>query len=502
MKIKVLEKEFWFGGNVHDGVKQPISQNDSFEVDLRLNTSPNQSMPLFLSTKGRYIWGKDGFKIKFNNGTIEVEGKVITEEGFTNLRGAYKQAMKNHFPFNDNQLDLALFKNPIYNSWIELTFYQNQEDILKYTNTILESGMPPGVLMIDDGWSNSYGQWTFSESKFPKPKQMIQNLHEKGFHVMVWVSPYVTPDTTQFRELRDLDLLIKNQDGKPYILEWWNGFSAVLDFSNPKTNEWMENQLDQLIELGVDGFKFDGGDSNYYSEENITYGSVSPNQQSFCWTKFGEKYKFNEFRFTTNAGGMSLFQRLADKEHSWGDMGIQSLIPNSLLQGLTGHPFCSPDMIGGGEYLNFIDLDDSALDQELFVRHSEIACLMPAMQFSAAPYRVLNKENFEKVLNTIYIREAYQHVINELIDHAKETGEPIIRFMTYEFPDEPVELITDQFMLGSNLLVAPAVEKDMKMRQVYLPKGNWRYFDKIFESEGEYHSFSCKLGELIVLERV
>lgn len=501
MQFHMLKEEYWFGGYVHDGVIQPIGENDSFEVDLRLNSSPNQSTPLFLSTKGRYVWGNDGFKISFDQGNINIQGQATLEDGFINLKGAYLQAMKSHFPFEKINLDLALFQNPIYNSWIELTFYQNEQDIMKYANTILESGMPPGVLMIDDGWSDYYGNWVFSKGKFPQPKQMIQTLHDKGFHVMLWVSPYVTPDTTAFRELRDLDLLIKTPEGKPYILEWWNGFSAVLDFSNPKTNEWMDKQLAKLLELGVDGFKFDGGDSRYYADDNVTYGNVSPDEQSLLWAKFGENYTFNEFRVTAKAGGMSLLQRLADKEHSWGDTGIRSLIPNSLLQGITGHPFCSPDMIGGGEYLNFLELEDSALDQELFVRHSEIAALMPAMQFSAGPYRVLNKENFANILKTIKTRQKYQSLIKELVTHAMETGEPIIRYMAYEFPEEPVETITDQFMLGSKVLVAPAVTKGISTRDVYLPKGNWNYHGKMIASEGEYRTFPCELGELLVIEK-
>ena len=501
MEFKALEREYWFGGHVHDGVKQPIGPHDKYAFDLRSNRSPNQSMPVFLSTRGRYIWGDNGFKIKFNHGNIEVEGNVVFEKGCGDLKGAYLHAMKNHFPFKDINLDLALFNSPIYNSWIELTFYQTQEAILNYADKILESGMPPGVLIIDDGWSDNYGNWVFNRGTFPNPGQMIQKLNDKGFHVMLWVSPYVTPDTIQFRELRDLDLLIKTTDHKPYILEWWNGYSAALDFSNPRTNEWMEKQLNDLLNMGVDGFKFDGGDSSYYAVDNNTYGNVTPEEQSRLWVKFGEKYKFNEFRFTSKAGGMSLLQRLADKNHSWGDGGISGLIPNSLMQGITGHPFCSPDMIGGGQYLDFLDLEDSAFDQELFVRHSEIACLMPAMQFSAAPYRVLNSNYFEKVLKTLHIRESCQKTIEQLVIHAKETGEPIIRYMAYEFPDEPVETITDQFMLGGDILVAPAVEKGIQSRDVYVPKGTWEYKGHAITSPGEYQSFACGLGELIMMKK-
>lgn len=506
MEFKMLAGEFWFGGYVHEGIHQPISEESDYEIDLRLNVSPNQAMPLFLSTKGRYVWGNQGFKVIFSQGNIEVEGDANVYEGFKNLKGAYLAAMQKHFPFENIKLDMELFENPVYNSWIELTYDQNEVDILKYAQTILDSGMPPGVLMIDDGWSDYYGHWVFSDAKFPNPKQMIDKLNAQGFPVMLWVSPYVTPDTVQYRELRDLDLLIKTPEDKPFMLEWWNGFSAVLDFSNPKANEWMDDQLTKLMELGIAGFKFDGGDSQYYKADNVTYGNVTPDEQSYLWGKFGAKYALNEFRITSKAGGMSLLQRLADKDHDWGETGVPSLVPNSLLQGITGHPFCSPDMIGGGQYLNFVGLDDDALDnlldRELFIRHSEIACLMPAMQFSANPARILSKAEFGKVLHTINIRKKFQTQINELINHAKETGEPILRYMTYEFPEEPVEALTDQFMLGNMILVAPAAEKGIDTRSVYVPKGNWKYGEEIILSLGEEKRFPCPLGELIVLEKV
>lgn len=502
MQINMHDHEFWFGGYVQEGINQPIGKDANYELDLRINLSPNQSMPLFLSTKGRYIWGDNGYKINFNQGIITLEGDVVVEAGFSNLRGAYLAAMKKHFPFNKIKLDPALFKNPIYNSWIELIYEQNQEDVLKYAETILESGMPPGVLMIDDGWTDYYGHWVFSKGKFPNPKEMIEKLKAQGFKVMLWVCPYVTPDTMQFRELRDLDLLIKTPEGKPFLLEWWNGYSAVLDFSNSKTHEWMDEKLEKLMELGVEGFKFDGGDSPFYDNDNVVHTPSTPDEQSLLWAKFGEKYPLNEYRITAKAGGMSLMQRLADKDHSWDRGGIPSLVPNSLMQGITGHPFCSPDMIGGGQYLNFIGTDDSALDKELFIRHSEIAALMPGMQFSAHPGRVLDEQEFTKVLDTIATRQKYQDKIDEAVTHAKETGEPILRYLTYEFPEEPVGQITDQFMLGSDILVAPAAEKGIEEREVYLPKGTWTFKNETINSKGEYRTFPCPLGQLIVIEKV
>ena len=118
--------------------------------------------------------------------------------------------------------------------------------------------MPAGVLMIDDGWSDYYGKWVFSREKFPHAEEMLKTLHSKGFFVMLWICPYITPDTLQYRQAKAMDILIKNPDGKPLITEWWNGWSAALDLSNPTAVNWLDEQLQALRAIGVDGFKFDG----------------------------------------------------------------------------------------------------------------------------------------------------------------------------------------------------------------------------------------------------
>ena len=264
----------------------------------------------------------------------------------------------------------------------------------------------------------------------------------------------------------------------------------------------MEEQLEALRELGVDGFKFDGGDSLYYREDNVTYGNVTPDEQSRLWAEFGEKYPYNEYRVTFRAGGYTLMQRLCDKEHSWGENGVASLVPDMLLQGLTGHPYGCPDMIGGGEYLNFQDVAESGLDEELFVRHCEIACLMPAMQFSAAPFRVLGDESFSCIKQSIEVRRQYLPYLMEQLENTKESGEPVVRYMEYEFPGEGLETVVDQFMLGSRYLVAPVYEKGVQGREVYLPKGTWSRDGKEMISQGGKIYCESQPGVPVIFEKI
>lgn len=493
MIINFLDNEYWYGGYVHQGFNMPISSEDERVIDFTCNRTPNQGAPFLVSSKGRYVWSDEGFKVIFSKGRLVIEGEnIVFQEGLDNLKKAYLEAVGRHFPFKNITLDDGLFKNPIYNSWIELTFNQNQQDILNYANQILAHGMPPGVLMIDDGWSDYYGKWTFNKDRFNDAEAMIQELTAKGFKVMVWVCPFITPDTPEYRYARDHKLLIERENGKPYIVEWWNGYSALIDFSKKESNIWFEKQLDALSALGVSGFKFDAGDSIYYEKDG--------DEQSLLWAKLGEKYAFNEYRVTFRAGGMSLLQRLCDKHHSWDESGIKSLIPNSLAQGITGHPFCSPDMIGGGEYLNFWAGADR-LDEELFVRHSEIACLMPGMQFSAAPWRVLSKAYFEGIKKTLAIRETYKEYLLDVIEQARNTGEPVLRYMEYVFPHQGLEKVIDQFMLGEELLVAPIQVKGTNERLVHIPKGKWLYDEEVIVSEGMVKQLKTLLGKPIVLKK-
>lgn len=502
MKLAMLEQEYWYGACVKYGMCMPLHKESECKLDFTINQTPNQAMPLLLSTRGRYLWRDTGFAMTVKDGWMELSEDVVVSEGHGNLRGAYLAAMTRHFPFHAQRPADQLFEKIIYNTWIELTFYQNQKDILQYAKDILSHGLPPGVMMIDDGWAQSYGSWTFHSGAFPDSRSMISRLHDLGFAVMLWICPYVTADTVAYREAVSKDLLVKTPEGEPYLAKWWNGYSAVLDLSNPQAVKWLDTQLETLMEMGVDGFKFDAGDSIYYRKDNITAGSVTPDEHSRLWAAFGEKYAYNEYRATFGAGGYGLLQRLCDKEHSWGSSGIASLIPDTLLQGITGHPYSCPDMIGGGEYLSFQEVEKKGLDELLFIRHAEIACLMPAMQFSAAPYRVLQKECFQAVQRSIQVRNVYQEYLMACVRHAARTGEPVVRYMSYEFPDEPVERLTDQFMLGSELLVAPICCRDSDRRMVYVPKGTWEREGELLTSQGTLREFHAEPGVPVILKRI
>lgn len=502
--VRMKENEYWYGLSVDHGYRFPLSEKSVYDADFTVNYTLNQAAPLLLSNKGRYICGTCGFALSVHDGVITVttDGVVEVIEAGSTLKDAFAAACKEHFPPKNGIPPREFFEVPQYNTWIELIYNQNQADVLRYARGIVENGYPAGILMIDDTWQSDYGCWEFAPDRFPDPKAMCDELHELGFKVMLWTCPYISPDSPEFRELRDANLLTKTADGKVSVHEWWNGLSATLDLTNPLAVHWYNQKLQALCRTyGIDGFKFDAGDAMFYRNDKISLGNATPNEFSELWAKFGLNYKYNEYRACFGCQGYPLVQRLADKMHSWETDGMAALIPNSLTQGILGYAYTCPDMIGGGMYSCFENVNLDKLDAELFVRYAQCAALMPMMQFSAAPWRVLPEEYALLCLRAAKLHTQYGHLLYSLAENAGENGEPIARYMEYEFPNEGFEAITDQFMVGNKLLVAPVVRKGQYTREVKLPLGRWAYLgEKIYEG-GQTVTVEAPLSVLPYFEK-
>jgi len=485
VELNIEKGEYWWGGLSSKGHETPYNATSVVTYNLWGDNQGNQAQPLLLSSKGRYIWCEEPIEYSFNKGKLTVtskSGKIQSGKKGDNLRDAYDFVCKTYFPSNGKIPDELLFTHPQYNTWIELMYDQNEADILKYAEDIISKGYPPGVLMIDDNWQEDYGKWEFSPRRFKDPKGMINKLHAMGFKVMVWICPFISPDSEVFRYLakegmllldaeRTQDILWANTQNKAAILRWWNGASACIDLSNPKAQEWFKGRLDFLVnEFGVDGFKFDAGDADFYVNDVVSFKKGTPNDQTTWFAELGLKYPLNEYRASWKMAGLPLVQRLRDKGHNWED--LQKLIPDQMSQSVMGYTYTCPDMIGGGEYQSF--LQASTIDQELVVRSAQVHALMPMMQFSVAPWRVLSKENEAICLEMAKLHLKMGPKILELAWQASKTGEPIVKPMALAFPVGGFETVKDQFMLGDNILVAPVVEKGVRSRKVVFPEGKWK----------------------------
>ena len=504
-RIEICPGEVWYGLCVEDGVCMPITSQKSYARELTPNTTVNGAAGVLLSSDGRYLYSPGSVAVHVQNGILEMDSpdaEVFAGKGGKTLRDAWMALIREHLPVSGETPPDLFFTAPQYNTWIELLYHQSQEGVLQYARDLINQGYPPGVLMIDDGWMQDYGVWEFRPDAFANPRSMVDQLHAMGFRVMLWVCPFVSADSPVFRALSSTSALLKNADGEPAVRCWWNGYSAVLDLSSPVAQDWLHGRLKRLMdEFGIDGFKLDAGVARFYRDDDQSAGQVSANEQSSLWAVVGLRYPYNELRACYGMSNAPLVHRLADKNHSWDDKGMRSLVPNTLMQGLLGYPFGCPDMIGGGEYANFME-NSERLDQELFVRYAQCAALLPMMQFSAAPWRVLDEEHAALCKQAALLRRKYGGRILQLAWHAAQTGDPIARCMEYAFPHQGLERVLDQFMLGEDYLVAPVLTRGSRERSVMLPRGRWKYMDGMLYEGGVTVRVHAELDELPIFERI
>ena len=496
--VKMTAGENWWGAANFFGTKMPFTEKTDLKIDLRKDNYHNQCASLLLSDRGRVIWADAQALFTLKNGeiTVESDSEIVVTKGGDSLPEAYRFAMRKWFPASGKMPDPLFFSAPQINTWIELTYHQNEKDILGYAKSMVDNGVPAGVLMIDDTWQAGYGDWRFEPTRFKDPKGMMDKLHAMGYKVMLWMCPYVGMDLPSFRrvawgtnpdDVRGYPVKggflaekgkrpVANGRVEAKACRWWNGYSAFLDFSHPNANAWFTEVLDGLVrDFGVDGFKLDGADLTAYNlktcealDPKATNGSLNNGYAAYAL-----KYPFCEIRNLWRLQQMPVVVRLHDKPHTW--EALRRITADMIAAGVIGQPFICPDMVGGGEWTTFIP--GSPFEPDLFVRSAQIHALCPMMQFSASPWRVLDAEKQQIVRDTVALRQKFAPMFVELAKKAATDGEPILRGLEYNYPNQGYASVIDEFMMGTDLLVAPQMEKNATTRDVVIPPGTWKADD-------------------------
>lgn len=468
---------------VNDGYRQPYSSIKT--LNLAKENKGGTTAPFLLSSKGRYVWSERPFSYSFDQGILTIDSPLETVEPIvagSTLKDAYMAAMAEHFPFNGETPPALFFTRPQFNNWIEMYINGiNQNVVNNYTDAIVQNGFPCGVYMMDGGYLTHQGSNSFDPAAFPNPKEIFTKVSSNGWKSMIWAAYFVSPDSKDYKRLRyhpntqGLDYLVHRSKGKEAaVIRWWSGISAVWDLTNPDIFKHYKERMQLFLdEYGIDGIKFDAGDpASFYSEGDFRFyeSDAEPVDYTHYWNLMGLNFKWNEFRAGFKCGGFPLVIRLQDKKHSWED--LKQISPNMQLAGLMGSPYAVADMIGGGDCSSFPPSGFS-IDSKLFVRSCQLQALMPMMQFSLAPWRVLNEKECDICRKYARLHVEFGPYIMELARHAAESGEPILRSMEYEFPGQGYDRQMQQFMLGSRFLVAPVTDPDDHVT-VYLPEGKWK----------------------------
>ncbi|MBO4475883.1 MAG: glycoside hydrolase [Bacteroidales bacterium] len=496
--VRPLDGEFWWGAVVNKGYIQPyvdFSAGDNYFLDdpvpepkpgdekpfdLGTMSVKGVTAPLLVSSKGRYVWSDRPFGFKFAGGVLHLSSKYEKLEPVVageTLRDAYQAACAAHFPFDGREPAELMFTMPQFNNWIETVVLGiNQENAEKFVDALHDSGFPCGVVMIDGGWQRYHGCRDFNPDTFPDAARLFDKIRDYGYKGVLWCSYFLSadsrPEFTSYKPgMQDILVHSRHDSADPALVWWWNGISVTMDLTRDDIRDKFTRELKDMADrFHFEGFKFDGGDPEYFRSDAVfSEPWMEPADFGHAYARVGESFPYNEYRSAFKTGGMPIVIRHYDVGHSWEE--FRSVIPDLLAAGLMGNPYVFADMIGGG--LSGSYMPGKSFSHKLFLRSCELQALMPMMQFSAAPWRVLTPEECEVCRNYARLHVDFGPYIMEQVHQASATGEPIMRSMEYEFPGCGYERVNQQFMLGPRYLVAPVTQED-DSKTVYLPAGTWR----------------------------
>ena len=270
--------------------------------------------------------------------------------------------------------------------------------------------------------------------------------------------------------------------------------------TNPSALEWFFERLEELqVRTGLDGFKFDAGEACFLPSDAVTHQKVNPNEYTQHYVQAVSKhYRLTEVRSGWKNQRAPIFFRQWDKTTAWGlGNGLHSVLTGILALGLSGYRFILPDMVGGNEY-------DEKADAEMMIRWTQLNALLPAMQFSLAPwdYGVGSTDLCRQFAN---LHEEFAPKIIEIAKRSITKGLPIIRPIFWLDPsDEHALICDDEFLLGDDFLVAPVVSPYTRKRDIFLPNGKWQDYwtDEIIKGKTLIENYPAPLGTLPIFKHI
>jgi myogenesis-regulating glycosidase len=473
---------YWYGGGFQGGRQPQVIPLNKASIKPRwfLADGVSQGTPAWYTTKGVGLWFRNPVDLHYSvngpgtAGMFAVEMPEASSVAYDILIGRNIREVVDRI---NRTIGLpktvppaAYFRDPIYTTWVEHKVPVSQEKVIEYAKAIRANKLPAGLIEVDDKWEGHYGDMDFDLTKFPDPKAMTAELHKMGFKVTLWMHTFVNIDSKTYNDPKMRPLLMADSTGAPGLIKWWNGpAAAVWDFTNPKAAEEYRARLKKLQELGFDGFKFDGGDVHLVPRDLKPFRPIYRAEYPDAYNReAAAHFPWEETRVGVLSQPLGVVQRLQDKDSIWGkENGLAAIVPEAITVSARGFFYVMPDMVGGNQY------GDDKIDKEMMVRWAQASALMPLMQFSYGPWH-FDEETVRLCREASDLHITFAPYIVQLAQAATKTGEPILRPIWYNNPDDPAAFpITDEFMLGTDVLVAPVMEKGATERAIYIPKGDW-----------------------------
>lgn len=438
--------------------------------------------------------------------------------------------------------------------WVSANRWNSQQDVEELLAKLKKYDFPASVVVLEawsdettfyiwngakytpvpDGKALKYEDFDFSESPWPNPAKMVNDMHEAGLKLLLWQVPVYKKqggDEVQNTQ-NDLDqenaaarkLCVTMPDGTPYTIPKGNWFpdSMVPDFTNPETVKSWFAKRQYLLDMGVDGFKTDGGEFIHNSDaqfHNGTTGKEGVNRYARDYTE--------SYRDFVGSNGVIFSRAGFSGQHTapchWGgdqqsqNCELASVLKAGLSAAASGMVFWGFDLAGFAGPLPTLDL---------YRRATQMACFCPIMQWHSEPdggqFRELmpggegNNERSPWNMAESYAAPGfldeirYWHNLHDKLrpylwrtaQNCVKESKPFMRPLVYEWPNDAMTVnCQDEYLLGDDLLVAPLLEENAVSRDVYLPEGVWNDFFDGTEYQGGQTIAAGGDGKLPVFTR-
>ncbi|HEX8772617.1 MAG TPA: TIM-barrel domain-containing protein [Pyrinomonadaceae bacterium] len=427
-------------------------------------------VPFFMSSRGYGIFVHTSAPVTFDFGkTYDQHGVIYTGDENLDLfvfLGDPKEILSEYTGLTGRSPVPPLWS---FGFWMSRITYKSEDEVRDVATKLRQYRIPTDVIHLDTGWFETdwRSNYQFSATRFRDPLRMIADLKRQGFHISLWQYTYFTPKNELYQEIVSKGYAVKSEGGQMPFED------AVLDMSNPEAVKWYQAKLMNLLKLGVGAIKVDFGEGAplnglYASGRTGLYEhNLYPLRYNKAVADITKETTGENIIWARSAWAGSQRYPLhwgGDAENT--DSAMAAELRGGLSFGLSGFTYWSHD-VGG-----FVD----RAPRDLYRRWLAWGVLTSHTRAHGAPprepweYDEALTEDFRRALGLKYSLMPY------IIAQAKESsarGYPVLRTLFFEYPaDQTSWTIEDEYMFGSDLLVAPLTESG-ESRKVYLPPGVW-----------------------------
>jgi hypothetical protein len=349
----------------------------------------------------------------------------------------------------------------VFEPWISRNSYFSEYEINRVIDKMEAHGLKATTVVLE-AWAEGLQNFRFEQGRYPNTKAWIAKLHDRGYHVVCWETPSLWDSASTYRDAKTNGFLVLKPDGSELRIDWLEN-AVKIDFRKQAAREWWQKLHELLIDVGVDGFKTDGGERMpdewfhnlhpYYYQHAVLDAFRVKAKTGMTFARSG----------TAPCSGNTTFWG-GDQPSSWND--FPRVVRAGLSAAMSGFSYWGHD-IGGYS---------GTPTKNLYIRWLELGAFSPIMQLHGTTPREPWYYDDETVRIAKYYFDLRWRLRDYLLAAAKVSrteGVPMWRPLLYEFATDPTTYdIDDEFFLGDDLLIAPVLS-EFGERKLYLPRGEW-----------------------------